>query len=61
MIDIPEMGDDSHSMWNLLLEMQAELDVEWTLIGAQNGLRHIERRGADPAHLATCALLGQIG
>lgn len=35
MIEIPEMGDDTHAMWKLLLEMQADLDVEWTLIGAQ--------------------------
>ena len=28
MIEIPEMGDDTHAMWKLLLEMQADLDVE---------------------------------
>ena len=35
MIEIPELGDDSHAMWKLLIEMQADLDVKWTLIGAQ--------------------------
>ena len=35
MIEVPEMGDNLHAMWELLFRMQSEVHVKWTLIGAQ--------------------------
>lgn len=48
MIEIPELGDDVHAMWALLIDLRRELDVEWTLIGAQMVQLHGFRLGKSP-------------
>ena len=45
MIEIPEMGDDVHAMWDLLFQLRSAIEVEWTLIGAQMVQLHGFRLG----------------
>lgn len=47
MIDIPELGDDHHEAWTLLMELTADAPAPWTLIGAHMVLLHLWSHGSD--------------
>ena len=47
MIQIPDLGDDFHEMWEELIELAKATDVPWTLIGAQMVALHGWKRNRD--------------
>lgn len=47
MIEIPELGDDFHRMWEELFDLAGELQVPWTLIGAHMVALHGWGRARD--------------
>ena len=46
MIEIPDLGDDLHRMWEELIILGEAAPVPWTLIGAQMVALHGWARGA---------------